>query len=93
MSAFTIQEHLLIWALCLDIVSQKAGMTRGPNIKFKHIVLTDLFIHHCEMKKQALFPFAGHLLIWTTNGLLLFFIVTFPFQRLQCNSLLTAATE
>lgn len=62
MSTFTIQEHLLIWALCLNIVPQKVGMAQDPNIKFKHILLRDLFIHHSEMKKQGhISPFAGHL--------------------------------
>ena len=46
-----------MWALCCNTVPQKVGKARVPNVKLKHRLLSDLFIHHSEMKKERrIFP-------------------------------------
>lgn len=46
-----------MWALYFSTLSQKVGKTQVPNVKSKYRLLSNLFIHHSEMKKERLiFP-------------------------------------
>ena len=46
-----------MWALCFNTGSQKVAKTQVPNVKLKHRLLSDLFIHGSEMKKERrLYP-------------------------------------